>query len=164
MSDLLETNSEASFSLDHLKESTITLFSQAEKIIQIYSQGLDPRILNNRDIERQLILFIKKSRYCKVQILINSECLLKGIDHRIVSLAQRFTSQIEIKLIMKDYHDNYFGFYITDHRSMLYRKNIERYEAEKLQMPSLKIKEQSKLFNSIWQSANPASFLRALHI
>ena len=164
MSDFSIEKTKVIDTLIHLQEASNTLFSKAEKLIQIYSQGLDPRVLNNRDIERQLILFIKKSRYCKIQILIVSEDLLKGVDHRIISLAQRFTSQIEIKIIAKDHHDNLFGFYISDHRFMLYRKNIERFETEKLQVPSFKIKEKSKLFDTIWQSANPASFLRALHL
>lgn len=147
-----------------LKKSSNQLFSGAKKLIQIYSQGLDPRVLNNRDIERQLMLFIKKSRYCKVQILIFDENLLKGIDHRLVSLAQRFTSNIEIRVIAKEHQDNMFGFYLSDQCSMLYRSNVERYGAENLKMPNLKIKGKLKLFNNSWQSSSPASFLRVLHL
>jgi len=151
-------------SLAQLKRETKDLFAYAKQSIQIYSHGLDPRVLNNRDIEQQLIRFVKKSRSCKVQILIYDEQFLRGIDHRLVSLAQRFTSYIEIKLVAKEHHDNPFGFYLVDGKSMIYRNNIERYEAEKYQMPHFAIKDKNKFFETIWQASSPASFLRALHL
>ena len=151
-------------SLSDLKESTIKLFDRASKSISIYTKDLDPRILNNREVEFAITRFIKNSRYCKVNILIESEQKLIGTDHRIVALAQRFSSYIQIKLIPLDYQDNYFGFYIVDNRSILYRNNIERYEAEQLTLPNSKIIEKSKYFDQIWQAASPASFLRSLHL
>jgi len=151
-------------SLAQLKQQTNDIFAYAKKSVQIYSHGLDPRILNNRETEQQLIHFIKKSRYSKVQILIYDEQLLRGTDHRLVALAQRFTSYIEIKVVDKDHHENPFGFYLVDHQTMIYRNNVERYEAEKFQMPHFAIKDKSKLFDTIWQSSSPASFLRALHL
>jgi len=151
-------------SLAQLKQETNELFAYAKQRIQIYSHDLDPRILNNRETEQQLIRFIKKSRSCKVQILIYDEQRLRGIDHRLVALAQRFTSYVEIKVVAKDHHEIPFGFYLADERTMIYRNNVERYEAEKLQMPNFTIKDKSKLFDSIWQASSPASFLRALHL
>lgn len=151
-------------SLTQLKEETCHIFTSARQSIQIYSHGLDPRILNNRQVEKSILDFVKRSRNSKVQILIYDERLLRGIDHRLVSLAQKFTSFIDIRVVAKDFHENPFGFYLVDHRTMVYRSNVERYEAEKLVMPNFVIKDKSKLFHTIWQSSSPASFLRALHI
>jgi len=151
-------------SLSQLKEETSDIFTSATQSIQIYSHGLDPRILNNRQIEKDILDFVKRSRKSKVQILIYNERFLRGIDHRLVTLAQRFTSFIEIRVVPKDFHENPFGFYLVDNRTMVYRSNVERYEAEKLVMPNFIIKDKSKLFHTIWQSSSPASFLRALHI
>ncbi len=151
-------------SLTQLKEETSHIFSSAKQSIQIYSHGLDPRILNNRQIDRNILDFIKRSRKSKVQILIYDEQFLRGIDHCLVSLAQKFTSFIDIRIVPKDFHENPFGFYLVDNRAMLYRSNVERYEAEKLIMPNFVIKDKSKLFHTIWQSSSPASFLRALYL
>lgn len=151
-------------SFSELKKTCLELFANANKTVQIYSHHLDPRILNNPQVEQQLIQFIKKSRYCKVQILIYDENNLRGIDHRLVSLAQKFTSYIEIKIIPKDYHENPFAFYLIDQRIMLYRSQSDNYTAELSQMPDFYIKEKTKLFDNIWQISSPASFLRALHL
>lgn len=151
-------------SLTQLREETSDIFRTAKQSIQIYSHGLDPRILNNRQVEKNIVDFVKRSRNSKVQILIYDELLLRGIDHRLVSLAQKFTSFISIRVVAKDFHENPFGFYLVDNRTMVYRSNVERYEAEKLTMPNFVIKDKSKFFHTIWQSSSPASFLRALHL
>lgn len=151
-------------SLEQLKQQTCEIIGSAKQSVKIYSQGLDPRILNNREIEKYLTAFVKKSRASKIQLLIYNEQLMRGIDHRLVSLAQKFTSYVDIKVVPRDYHENPFGFYLVDNRHMIYRSNVERYEAEQLTVPNFLIKEKTKLFDSIWQSSTPASFLRALHL
>ncbi len=151
-------------SLNEFKIETEQLFSEASRLIQIYSKDLDPRVLSDSRIESLLLKFIKRSKASKIQLLIFDESYLKGIDHRLVSLAQRFTSYIEIRLIPRDYHENYFGYYLVDKKRIVHRNNIERYEAEFAQLPNSLVKEKSKWFEDIWQKSTPASFLRALHL
>jgi len=151
-------------SLVELQKASVALFQEAKHNICIYSKDIDPRILNNREVESQLISFIKKIRNSRIKILIKNEQELMGLDHRLVALAQRFTSYIEIKLIPNDYHENNFGFYLIDSRKIIYRSNNERYEAEQIQLPSSLIVEKTKLFEKIWQTASPASFLRGLYL
>jgi len=161
---MTENSKQAISSLQQLRQETHDIFQDADRVIQLYTHNLDPRVLNNREIEKALINFVKKSRASQLHILIYQEELMRGIDHRLVSLAQQFTSTIQIKIVPRDYHENPFGFYIVDNRTMIYRSNVERYEAEKLRMPDFTIKDKSKLFETIWQSSSPASFLRALYI
>lgn len=163
----LSKNTENHFkinSLSELKSASSGLFSEATQIIQLFTKDLDPRILNDREIELRLTQFVKRSRVSKMQILIYDESLMRGQDHRLVSLAQRFTSYVELRVVPKDYHENYFGFYLVDNKQMIYRSNIERYEAEYAKLPYSLVKEKSKWFDSVWQMSSPASFLRALHL
>ncbi|TQV77129.1 hypothetical protein FLL45_04040 [Aliikangiella marina] len=170
-SDQLETleleNSTAHFQIKTLKElieQTKTAFRCAKQKVQIYSPNLDPRVLSNRDIEQVLTRFVRSSRYARVEILITEERKLQGIDHRLVSLAQNFSSYVQIRLIPKDYHENYFAFYLVDGRSIIYRSNFERFESECHEVPSTLIKQRAKYFDEIWQQSSPASHLRALHL
>jgi|GEM_PF-2026528 len=151
-------------SLGELVAKTSEVLAAAKQTIQIYSRNLDPRILNNRDIEKIVTRFVRSSRFVRVEILITDERNLQGIDHRLVNLAQKYTSFIQIRLIPKDYHENYFGFYLVDGRHLLYRNNVERFESEYHQLPSSLIKQKSKYFDDIWQQSSPASHLRALHL
>lgn len=151
-------------SLSELKEATRDLFNNAKRKVQIYSYNLDPRILNDRDIERILLNFIRKSRNVKIEILIIDERNVQGIDHRLVSLAQKYTSYVSIRLIPKDYHENHFAFYVIDGRQLIYRTVAERFESEVHQLPSVKLKQMSKYFDEVWEQSSPAVHLRAFVI
>ncbi|MGX5174166.1 DUF7931 domain-containing protein [Aliikangiella sp. IMCC44653] len=160
-----ESNSGQVFhSLSDLKTATQEQFSQAQKKVQLYTPNLDPRVLNDRSLESIASRFIRSSRFARIDILIKDESLLRGVDHRMVSLAQNFSSYVKIKIIPKDFHENYFGFYLFDGKNLLFRNQFERFETECLVLPNSKVKQMSKYFDELWQSAAPASGLRALHI
>lgn len=150
--------------LRELIEQSQIAFRCAKQKIQLYSPNLDPRVLSNRETEQILTRFVRSSRFAKIEILITEERNLQGIDHRLVSLAQNFSSYVQIKLIPKDYHENYFAFYLVDGRSIIYRSNYERFESECHEVPSTLIKQRSKYFDEVWQQSSPASHLRALHL
>jgi len=140
------------------------LFEQANRSIQIYTRDFDPRILSHQSIEKSVIELVKRSRYSRIEILIQAEEHLRGIDHRLVTLAQRFTSGIAIKLIPKDYFEEAFAFYLVDGKQILYRQYHQDYHAELRQMPDFLVKEKARYFDKIWQESSPASFLRALYL
>jgi hypothetical protein len=160
----IENNRRLVSSLDALKSETVELFSQAKRKIQIYSPLLDPRILNNHAINQAVSQFIRSSRYAKLEILIKDQRQLQQLDHGLVRLAQKFSSNIEIKVIPKDHQDNLFAFYLIDSRQLMYRTNFERFETELIKPPHFKIKEIDKLFAEVWQQAEIASQLRNLYI
>lgn len=147
-----------------MTDKTLEMFTAASRVIQLYTYNLDPRILNNRSLERVLVQFIKKNRASKLQVLIYDEQLMQGQDHRVVALAQRFSSYVQVRVVPKDFHENLFSFYLIDNQSILYRSNRERYESDYHQMPSFLVKDKTKLFNDVWQISTPASFLRSLYI
>ncbi len=151
-------------SLDELQREACILFKTAKKKIQIYSYNLDPRILNNSQIEAVIKEFIRSSRYVKLEILIYDERNMQNVDHRLVRLAQIFTSSIQIKVVPRDFHENPFAFYLVDGRRMLYRSNAERFETEYRQVPDSNINKQTRYFDELWQKSDPASHLRALNI
>ncbi len=151
-------------SLNNNKNKALELFSNVERKVQIYSKYLDPRILNNRDIELNLAKFARKSRFSRIEILIQDEKSIASIDHRLINLAQKFTSAVEIKVIAKDYIDNPVAFYLIDNNKMLYRSNFERFEAEYHQKPTNQLKQMSRYFLEVWERSDPASSLRAFYL
>ncbi|MET1253749.1 hypothetical protein [Aliikangiella maris] len=148
--------------LGELKPKVLDYFLLARQKIQLYTDNLDPRILNDSQIESALRQFIRLSRNSRLEILIKDERNLQGIDHAIVRLSQKYTSFIDLRVIPKDFHDNYFSFYIIDGKRMIYRPQADRYEAEYRQLPDGKLNQRSKYFNEVWQQSAQAIYLRAL--
>lgn len=151
-------------SLVALKQTTLELCRSATKKIQFYTHNLDPRVLNDRELETILKNFFRLSRFVQLQLLIKDEDVLKGLDHRLVALAQNFTSYASIRIIPKDFHENLFAFYLIDARHMIYRSNTEKFESELHQLPSSKLVQMDKYFDEVWQQSSPATHLRALYI
>lgn len=151
-------------SFEELKQATLDLFKRSKRIIQIYSFSLDKRILNNREIELTMTKLLRSSRNAKVQCLIYDEKELQGFDHRIISLAQRFSSFIEIRIIPDDFKMTNIGYYLIDRQFMIYRSNRENYEALQFNQRRIEVKDKLKHFEDVWQQSQPASFLRALHL
>ena len=148
-------------SLTTLKTITLDYFLQAKKVIQIYSHNLDPRKLNQREIERALLSLIRKSRYAKIQILISQEINYQSMEHNLVRLAQNYSSSVTIRIIPDDYIQSDEAFYLIDERRLLFRAFSESFKTEAIQSPSLKIQKQRKYFNHVWQQSEPASSLRS---
>lgn len=151
-------------SLKELKKMSIELFSQTSRKVQIYTRDLDPRILNNREVESELSKFVRSSRNARVEILIADEKNMQGVDHLLINLAQKYTSYVKIRVIPKDFQENYFAFYLVDGRHIIHRTMWDRFESEKHSVPSSFIQLKTKYFDEVWQQATPASHLRALHI
>ncbi|WP_196138011.1 hypothetical protein [Aliikangiella sp. G2MR2-5] len=151
-------------SLSDLQKICLSLIANAKYSLQIYSPLLDPRVLNNRDIERRLNLAIRNNRNFRVEILIRDEKAVQGQDHRLVSLSQNYTSFAKIKLIPKDFYENPFAFYLIDGRLLIYRTYADRYESSIHELPDSKIIEKAKYFKEVWEQASPAVHLRALHL
>lgn len=151
-------------SLAEVIQHTESLISQSKQKIQIYSGNLDPRILNNQSTEQLLIKFIRSSRLARVEILIADENNLKGVDHRLVGLSQKFSSYVSIRVIPNDLLGNNFAFYLFDGKTIMYRSVRERYDCDIKQLPSSKVKKMAAYFSETWQQSSPASHLRALFI
>ncbi len=151
-------------SLSELSSKTLNHFQLARLRIQLYTRNIDPRILNSRDIEQSIIAFIRSSRNARVEILIRDEAEMRGFDHCLINLAQKFTSYINVKVIPKKFHENLSAFYLIDKRHLIDRILGERFEANIHQLPSAKINQRIKYFEEVWQQATPASQLRALHL
>ncbi len=149
-------------SLEELKQLTLNEFDKARQKIQLYTHNLDPRVLNNRQIEGALIRFIKQSRYIKIQLLIKKERLLQGIDHRLVKLTHQFPGYISIRVIPEDFHGSHFSFYLIDDRQLIYRNINDRFECEFHSAPDNMLKQKSRFFEEVWQQSSTASSLRAM--
>lgn len=150
--------------LRELQKCTESSFRDCKQKIQLYTRDLDPRILNSRQIEQVVSRFIRSSRFARVEILIVDERSLQGVDHRLVSLAQNYSSYVQIRVIPKDYQENYFAYYLFDGRTIIYRTIADRFEGEYRQLPSSLVKQKTKYFDEVWQVSTPASHLRALHL
>ncbi|MEE4246757.1 MAG: hypothetical protein V2I33_15200 [Kangiellaceae bacterium] len=155
------------FHLDRASELKLVSFrmmSQAKRQINIFSRDLDPRILNDRSLERALTKFCRRSRFARVKILIHDPKAIQRQDHRLISLAQNLSSYVTIKAVAKDYLELPFTYYTVDDYGLMYRTVHDDYSTKINFYQPLRVKELNKQFEEIWQQSRVASEFRTLSL
>lgn len=144
--------------------TTLELVSQASRAIDIFSQRLTDSIYNHHELIDQLRRCLLLSHSNHVRILINNPDYLTKTRHQITGLAQRLTSNLQIRKIHPDYAADPQDFLIVDGRGIIRRKHGDRYEAiANFNDPRLG-KELTDYFDEVWNHSTPVADLRRLHI
>ncbi|NVJ62424.1 MAG: hypothetical protein HWE27_18695 [Gammaproteobacteria bacterium] len=163
--ELGETNDVFRLSrVGELKLASYRMFAQAKKTIDIFSYDLDPRVLSDREIEQAVLTLVKRSRHSRVRMLVFETTALQGVDHRLISLLQSFSSYITLKVLSKNYQTIPFSFYLVDDAGLIYRSNHNELETQVFFNEKLKVKDYQKQFDEMWEQSRIASEFRTLGI
>lgn len=149
--------------LDKLTHS-LRLVSDAKRSIDIRSHLLHRPIFADFEFVAQLRQFCQNSRYQKVRILLNQTQDMVQNGHRLLDLAQRLPSFIEIRLCHKDFIDPRQEFIVVDQTAYLRWLFDNEIKAVVDSHDRGHSKQLTHEFNKLWQYANPASELRRLGI
>lgn len=147
-----------------LKLASYRMFAQAKRRIDILSFDLDPRVLSDRNIEQAVSQLARRSRYSEIRLLVFDTLQLQSSDHRLVSLSQRLSSFISIRVLAKDFQQTPYGLYLVDDAGLIYRSNHSEYQAKVFFNDMNKVKEYRKQFEEMWEQSRLASELRALSL
>ena len=76
--------------------------TEAARNVQIYSQYLDHNLFDNYRIVEDLSRFIRRAPLVTLQILLHQSQLVVSRGHRLIELARRMDSKIEIRCVSSD--------------------------------------------------------------
>ncbi|MDH5408178.1 MAG: hypothetical protein OEY00_06165 [Gammaproteobacteria bacterium] len=143
---------------------TLQMLTQASRSVDIFSQKLDSKIYNHRELIEQIKTCVLGSSHSRVRILIaNPEALITH-RHQIIDLAQRLTSNLEIRHTHADYRGDTQDFLLVDERATIRRPHGDRYEGiANFNNPAM-AKELGHYFDEVWNHSSPSPELRRLHL
>ena len=142
----------------------LELVSQAAKTIDIFTRDMASRVYDDAKFiaaARDLIVRNDKTR---VRILIIDPDKSIKHGHRIIELARRLSSSIDIRHVHVDYRADSQSYLIADGRGILHRKLASRYEAIVNFNNPLWGRELLNHFNEIWEHSQPILDFKRLHI
>jgi len=140
------------------------LAERARLTIDIVSPGLDKPVLDNVEFYESIKTLATGNRKAKIRILItDSEKIIKN-GHRLLDLARRLPSFIEIKVQGKSFKDFCEAWLITDAKAWLRRPHADRYEAEVDFSSARKLRDILKDFEAMWNEAIHDPNLRRLSL
>lgn len=149
---------------DACRVAALSMARQAARSIDIVSRQLDPPIYDDAGFCEAVSRLVTGSRRARVRVLVrNTEPVVKG-GHRLVALAQRLTTFIEIRVPAKEYDDYNAAFMVVDSAGVIYRALSDRYEANVNFNDPRSAQDLSRQFEEMWQTATPDANLRRAHL
>ena len=144
--------------------AALHLVSQGGRSLDIFSHDLEPRIYDTPDFTDAVRALAIKTRDMQVRILVNDPDFIIKHGHRLIDLARRLTSHMEIRKLHEDYCNKPEAYLVVDKRGLLHRKLASRYEAVVNFNNPMTATELYHHFSEMWERSRQYMDFRQLNI
>jgi len=143
---------------------TAQMAGRVRRHLDIVSRSLEPAVYETKEfLEAAQRLVVSGRGRARVRILLlNPEALLARGDHRLVNLALRVSSYMEIRRPGPDHVEFNEAMLIADRMGVIHRKLSDRYEGIANFRNPQRAAHLSDSFESIWTHAEPDPHFRRL--
>lgn len=166
MSEPIPTDDSLQFfdSRDQAAALALSLISEARREICIFGTLIDPVLYDNDAVVAELSAFARRSPRSQIRIVVLDSHKNVVNSHRLLPLAQKLTSSIEIRIAAKTHQDLPHQFLLIDTRGYLYCPNAGRYEGRAKSSAPAEVRDLRQEFEQIWEQARPDINTRLLHL
>jgi predicted GNAT family N-acyltransferase len=148
---------------EHLIHGSAML-RQAKRDLAIFSLNLDPAVFDQPAFLEAFKALALRSRFTRIRILLQDNVLVLQQGHRLVELAQRLPSVIEIRKPNEDYLTFPENFLLVDDCGYLHRKGSESYTGIACYHNRHRVNRLLALFDEAWAYGTPDRELARLHL
>ncbi len=150
--------------IEQNRTTALTMAQQAHRYIQIATRDMDALLYDNVPFIDALAALARRHAKCHIDILVWDSMAAVKQGHRLITLAQRLSSNVQIRK-PSDEHAKYTeAFLVADGVGYMSRNLAERYEGIASFHAPLQARNLSQLFATMWEKATPDPQLRRLHI
>lgn len=140
------------------------LATQARRAVELFTHDLEPALYDHAPIIDALTRLALSSPRARVRILAKDLERTVKAGHRLVELARRLSSYVEIRRVHEDYRDDNQSFLLADDYGLLHRRYAARFEGTLSCKAPLEVRRLRALFDEIWDRSEPETDLRRLHL
>lgn len=140
------------------------LLQQARREICFFAPSLDKHLLDNEQALTTISSFARDSRFSKVRLLVHSSRDAVSQSHRLLPLAQRLSSHIEIHECAREDQDQIYLCLLIDDFATLYCSDPLRYQGYMAAADRAQNQQLRQQFEAIWARSHPDPQSRRLHI
>lgn len=151
-------------SLEDFRSSCTRMVAQANKTLNLISPDLEPLIYDQAPFISAVKRLALKSRVARIRIIVQDNSLVRQQGHRLIELAQRLTSTIELRKPDRAYREYTESFLLVDDCGYLHRQLADRYAATACFNDRLQASQLGAVFNEAWERAEPDIELVRLHL
>ncbi|AOV16748.1 hypothetical protein BJI67_06440 [Acidihalobacter aeolianus] len=147
-----------------LQPATLAAIDDTQRDLIILSRSLDPALYDDDTVSGHLFALIRRQRHSRIRILIADLQPLRQYGHRLLALAQRVPSFIEIRLLAPRHRRENREWLIADTRSVIYREQADKSQALTAHSDRRWAIELAHEFQLMWDVAEQHPDLRRLSL
>lgn len=147
-----------------MRETALAMARQCQGMLDIASRQLDPAVYDTDAFVGAVKTLVLGSRYARVRILISDPDAVVKQGHRLIALALKLTSFIEIRTPAPEDREFNQAMLIADRTGYIYQQLADRYEGLGDFSDRGRAGELLRSFDLLWEKAVPDPNLRRLHI
>ena len=147
-----------------LRNISAHMLSQARRQLIIFSHDLDARIFDQEPFLSGAKNLALRSRHARIKVLLQNNARVVKEGHRLVELARRLSSAIEVRKPHPDHLQLPENFMLVDDSGFVYRKLASRYLGVASFHDPLENRRLGDFFREMWESSEPDPELRRLYI
>ena len=114
--------------LGDCQKALVNLCRDTKKDLEIFSHRLDLALYDQAQIERAISELARAHRFAQIRILVSDTQTLVEYGHRLVRLAIRLPSKIQIRKATEPPETKAAGFCLGDMRKLLYLVSEDDYQ------------------------------------
>lgn len=150
--------------MEECRRAALAITKQCKRSLHIVSYDLDPIVYDNAYFIDAVQRLATSGPRAKVQIIVVSPRKVIDHGHRLIELARRLSSHIEIRKINSDLKELKSAYLIGDECAVIYRKESTRYEGFVNFDDRGFCRRQLMEFKDSWEKSDQDINLRRLHI
>ena len=136
----------------------------ASRSLSIFTPDLEPEIYDRIDFLDCIKNLILTHKFARVRILLKDPLRTIKEGHRLIELALRFSTFVEVRIVHADFGQHREAFLLADQSGLVYRIDASRWEGIADTNSPRITQRYMEFFDRVWDASSVAQELRALHI
>jgi predicted GNAT family N-acyltransferase len=142
----------------------LACLQRPRRTLLLLSPLLDPLLFDRPDVVEAISAFAREARQTRVQILIRDSSQIVARGHRLVELARRLDSRVELRRLPDDAGTRELSFMTWDERGCWLLPDYREYQALRNFHDPVQAKRLTEQFARLWARSTPDPELRLLRL
>lgn len=149
---------------DDNRHAAAVLATQARRTIELFTPDLEPALYDQTLFIDALTQLCLSSPRARVRVLSKHFERVVKDGHRLIEVARRLSSYVELRKVHSDYQDNNETFLLVDDDGLLHRRHAARFEGVFSCKAPLEVRRLRAFFDEVWERSETDADLRRLHL
>ena len=147
-----------------LERLGLAMAQQTQRELDIVSRHLDPAIYDDDDFVAAVKRLALGSRRARIRLLVTDSRPLLARGHRLLDLAARLSSFIELRVPAPQHKDFNEAMLLADKQGYVHRRHADRFDGNANFSDRRTCAALSERFEEMWERGAPDPNFRRLHI